>query len=123
MTFPTIQYKFTQYSSEPALTALTDQKLQTLGKHLNDASVFCEVEFELLSVKQTDEIYRVEVNLDVDGTLYRAEATMDSFEKAIDEVRDELDKELRRANDKKDTLIRRGGRKIKEMLRFGRTPS
>lgn len=120
MSFPIIQYKATQCSLDPEITDLADQKLQTLEKHLGDQSVFCEVEFELLSIKQTDEVYRVEVNLDVDGKLYRAEATMDSFEKGIDEVRDELDKEMRRANAKRDTLLRRGGRKVKEILRFGR---
>ena len=83
------------------------------------SSSICDVEFEKMTVQQNGNVFRMEANLEVDGKLYRAEATMDSFEKAIDEVRSELDKELRRANSKKETLFKRGGRKIKEMLRFG----
>ena len=120
MSFPIINFKATQTDLDDAMRTLTEQKLQTLEKFFGDASVLCDVEFEKVAAHQNGDIYRVEVNLQVDGTLFRAEATLDSFEKAIDEVRDELDKELRRARKKHDTLVRRGGRMIKDMLRFGK---
>jgi len=51
-----------------------------------------------------------------DGTLFRAEATEESFEKAIDEVRAEIDKSLRRAKEKHATLDKQAGREIKEQM-------
>jgi len=117
MTFPTITYKYNGIEDAKPLAIIMDQKLQSLEKYLKeDSSVICEVEFEKLTAQQSGRIYRAEVNLTIDGTLYRAEATEDSFEKAIDEVRDEVDKELRRAKDKQQTLDKQAGREMKERM-------
>jgi len=121
MTFPTIKYKATNTELSPALSELTDQKFASLEKYIGDETdVQCEVEFEKETGHQSGRIFRVEANLWLKGTLYRAEASEENFEKSIDEVRDELDKELRRASGKRETLIKKGGRAIKEMLRFGK---
>lgn len=119
-----IQYKATNIELENGWKVLVEQKFQTLEKFIGDETdLKCDVEFE----KETGEhhnagkIHRVEANLFLGGTLYRAEATEESFEQAIDEVREELEKELRRSSNKKETLFKRGGRKIKEMLRLGKT--
>lgn len=120
MTFPTIQFKATNTETDEALQTLLEQKFNSLDKFVGDETdVKCEVEFEKVAPSQSGHVHRVEANLWLHGKMYRAEATEESFEMAIDEVRNELDKELRRANDKRDSLIKRGGRKIKEMLRFG----
>ncbi len=120
MTFPTINFKTTNIEVEDRLIDLLEDKLQSLNKYLGaETDVVCEAEFEKVTTSEKGSVHRLEVNLQVGGQLYRAEATEESFEKAIDEVRDELDKELRRANRKRDSLIKKGGRKIKEMLRFG----
>lgn len=121
MSLPTIiKYKSTRVVVEDDLKDITDNKLSTLSKFISDdEGVTCEVEFEKVAARNNGRIFRVEVNLEVAGSLYRAEATEESFERAIDEVREELDKEMRRANRKKESLFRRGGRKIKEMMRFG----
>ncbi|MEX0931056.1 MAG: ribosome-associated translation inhibitor RaiA [Candidatus Paceibacterota bacterium] len=120
MSFPTVNFKKTNADVADTLLDLAEEKLQTLEKFIGEAPTLCEAEFEKVSNQQSGPVHRFEVNLEVNGKLYRAEATAENFEQAIDEVRNELDKELRRARDKKDTLIRRGGRKIKQMLRFGR---
>lgn len=118
MSFPEIKYKATNVELEPMFTDLVEKKFPSLDKYWKDQTpVLCEVEFEKEAKRQSGPIHRVEVNLTVDGTLFRAEATEENFERAIDEVRDELDKELRRAKDKKDTLIRKGGRIGKEILK------
>lgn len=121
MTFPTVNFKSTNVDIEDKLTDLLEDKLQSLNKYLGaETDVVCEAEFEKITASGKGRIYRVEVNLQVAGTVFRAEATEENFEKAIDEVRDELDKELRRANRKRDTMLKKGGRRIKEMMRFGR---
>jgi len=120
MTSLNTKFKFTNTESSEQLQDLIEQKLQSLNKFIGDASTLCEIEYEKVTNQNSGDVFRVEVNLNLNGQLYRAEATMDSFEKAIDEVQNELDKELRRANEKKETMLKKGGRKLKEMLRFGR---
>jgi len=115
MTLPIITYKYNSVEGADALAKLTDQKLEPLGKFIaNNASTTCEVEFEKIAAHQQGKIHRVEANLLVDGTLHRADAVEESFELAIDEVRDELSKKLRRSKDKSKSLLRRAGLQVKE---------
>jgi len=121
MSFPTISYKTTNTNVPDTLKTLLEAKFTSLEKYLGDETdVGCEVEFEQTAPQKSGRIYRVEANLWFKGNMYRAEATEDQFEKAVDEVRSELDKELRRANKKRQSLFRKGSRKIKEMMRFGK---
>lgn len=120
MTFPTINYKYNGLSEAQILAEVVDQKLAAFDKYLGGAkSISCDVEFAKVAPKQKGQIFHLETNLLVDGTLYRAEATEESFEKAIDEVRDELDKELRKAKEKQETLDKQAGREIKEKMMAG----
>lgn len=120
MTFPNINYKATNTELDTELQTLLEQKFTGLEKYLGtETDIKCDVEFDKVAPKQNGEVFRVEANLWLAGTLYRAEATEVNFETAIDEVQAELDKELRRAADKQSTLMKRGGRRLKEMLRFG----
>jgi ribosomal subunit interface protein len=120
MAFPTVHVKALQIEVAPHLERLLQEKLSTLEKYIGDETdVQCEAEFAKVAPHHSGAVYRVEVNLWYKGTLYRAEATEDQFEKAIDEVRNELDKELRRAHKKRENLFRRGRRMIKDMMRFG----
>lgn len=119
MSFPTITYKATNTVLEAHLQELVEKKFQTFERYVGDATdLKCEVEFEKEAARTNGKVYRVETNFYRDGQLFRAEATAESFEKAIDEVRDELDKELRRDSKKKETMFRRGARAIKDMLRM-----
>jgi ribosomal subunit interface protein len=117
MSFGTITYKYNGIEEAKELSDVVDQKLAALEKFVSeDADVSCEVEFEIAAAHLQGRIYRVEINLSIDGVLHRAEATEESFEKAIDEARNELDQELRRAKDKQVTLEKDAGRAMKEML-------
>ncbi len=119
MTFPMITYKYNSVEKADVLATLVDQKFDPLGKFIAEgANTVCEVEFEKVGTQQHGKIYRVEANLRIDGTLHRAEATEESFELAIDEVRDELNKKMRRSKSKSVSMLRRAGQKVKE--RFSR---
>lgn len=113
-----ITYKYNDLEEAKALTPIVDAKLQpVLQKFIDDGSaVLCEVEFEKVSNHQSGQIHRVEANVTIDGTLNRAEAVEDSFEKAIDEVRNEVDKKLRRAKGKQQSMFKRAGRRLKETI-------
>ncbi|HMA78541.1 MAG TPA: ribosome-associated translation inhibitor RaiA [Candidatus Paceibacterota bacterium] len=120
MTMPIINYKATGMELDQELQTLLEAKFTSLEKYIGDETdVKCEVEFRKSAPQQNGKICAVEANIWLKGTMYRAEAAEDQFEKAIDEVREELDKELRRASKKSQSLIKRGGRKLKEMMRFG----
>jgi ribosomal subunit interface protein len=117
MTFPIINYKFNSLTEAPALANIFEQKSVALEKYLRENSdVVCDVEFQKVAPHQSGMVHQVEVNLTIDGSLFRAVATEESFEKAIDEVRDELDDEIRRAKEKQETLQKQGGRELKEMM-------
>lgn len=122
MSFPTINLKSTNITISSGLATLIDEKFKILEKVLpreaTDAK--CEVELERLQEHQSGKIYRVEVNLFVAGTLYRAETAEEQIERAIDVVRDELRRKLQKGNGKRHSLIRRGGQALKNMMRFGR---
>jgi ribosomal subunit interface protein len=123
MSFPTINIKATNMELSDELRSLLEQKIQALEKFIpNDESdVVCQAELERMTDKQSGRIQRAEVNLRVAGKLYRAEATEEQMEKAIDSVRDEIKRELRKARGKEQSLMKRGGQAIKRMVRFGRS--
>lgn len=113
-----ISFTYNDHEEARALAEVAEQKLQTLKKFTaNSQSVLCEVEFNKVAANQKGNIFSVSANLEVDGQLYRAEATEESFEAAIDEVKAELDKELRREKGKRDTLRKKAGRALKRVLR------
>lgn len=115
MTFPTINFKFNELEEAKALSDIVEQKFLALEKYIAGAGT-CDVEFIKVAQQQSGQVHRVEVTLAIGGDVYRAEAVEDSFEKAIDEVRDELDKELRRAKDKQLTVDKQAGREAKEQM-------
>ncbi len=120
MTFPNINYKFNDLPETQVLTELLEQKCTTLEKYFHEReSILCNVEFQKVSPQKTGEIYKVEVDLTLNGTLFRAEAVEMNFEKAIDSVREELDKELRRDKEKRATLDKQSGREMKEKMLSG----
>ncbi|MEX0913022.1 MAG: HPF/RaiA family ribosome-associated protein [Candidatus Paceibacterota bacterium] len=121
MAFPIINFKFTNTETDEKLQDLASSKFDALQKFIGDAPAICEVEFEkVTNHRQQGSIHRVEINLEVNGKLYRAESTSDTFEKALDEVKAEVEESLRRARGKEDTMLKKGGRKLKQLLRWGR---
>lgn len=121
MEFPKPQVKGTNYELTAQIESHLEEKLALLGRIIPEgASVLCDVELEKVAPHQSGQVYRAEINVRVDGKLYRAESTKERMEDAIDEAKGEIKREISRALDKRQSLIRRGGKKIKDMLRFGK---
>lgn len=113
-----VDFNYNNHDEARSLTEVTEQKLATLGKFIaEDQSVICAAEFDRVAANQSGHIFHFAVNLEIDGDMYRAESTEDSFEAAVDEVRNELDKRLRRNKSRKDSLGKQAGRAIKRLLR------
>jgi ribosomal subunit interface protein len=112
-----INFKYNNHAEAQELTDITEQKLATLKKFIApDQSIICDAEFDKVAANKKGSIFHFSVNLQVDGDMHRAEATEESFEAAVDEVRDELDKKLRRTKSKKDSLGKRAGRAMKKLI-------
>ena len=120
MVFENITFKHTNSQVSEKIHSLVSSKFEALGKYIEaGVPARAEVEFERVASHKTGPICRMEANIWVDGKLYRAETTQETFEAAVDVIKSELDQELRKANTKRTSLFRRGSRKIKEMMRFG----
>jgi ribosomal subunit interface protein len=120
MSLPMINFKATNTEISDHLKDITENKLASLDKFIGDAPVICDVEFKkITNHHQNGNIHGVEINLEINGKLYRAEATAESFEKAIDEAKGDLHHELHSRQGKQETMVLRGARRVKEMMRFG----
>lgn len=112
-----VNFNYNNHTEVQALTDVTVQKLETLKKFISDdQSVVCDAEFDKVAANNKGAIFHFGVNLQVDGEMYRADATEESFEAAVDEVRDELDKRLRRSKSRKGSLAKRAGRAMKQLI-------
>ena len=112
-----VNFNYNNHAEAQALTAITEQKLESLKKFISDdKSVVCDAEFDKVAANNKGSIFQFAVNLQIDGEMYRADAVEESFEAAVDEVRDELDKRLRRSKSKKDSLGKRAGRAMKRLI-------
>jgi ribosomal subunit interface protein len=118
MVTPNITFKHTDTEVDYNLQQILSSKLEALYKYLEEPSLI-EVEFRKEAPKNKGNVYVVEINCTVKGTLHRAVAVEGSFEKAIDKSRNELDKELRRSHKKRNSLFKKGARHIKSMIRWG----
>ncbi len=115
-----IIFKHTNINPESKLQAYVTEKLSALNKfHREGGEVMIEVEFEKVTHHKTGNVCRVETNINLNGKLYRAEATESTFEAATDKIKDELTTELRKDQGKRMGMFRQGARKLKEMMRFG----
>ena len=120
MTFPRIRTKGTGMTVTPKLEVLLEQKFSQLGKLIHThEDARCEIELERVADHKSGKIFRAEVNLYSGGKLFRAEATEEQIEQAIDTVRNELKHELQHASGKRQSLFKRGKQAIKDMMRFG----
>lgn len=118
MIFPQISTKGTNFTVTPKMHTLIEQKFSPLGKYLHEkGDARCEIELEKIGEHQSGKIYRAEINLYNGGRLFRAEATEEQMEQAIDVARNELKHELQHAIGKRKSLAERGRRLLKSMLR------
>lgn len=119
-TFPNITVKRTNFEQSAAVQEVLEKRLATLEKFLpeGETMLVCDVELEKQAGQETGRIFRAEINLQVGGTLLRAEATAERMEDAIEQAKNELKSELTRANGKRQSLFRRGAKKLKDMIRF-----
>lgn len=115
--------KTTNAEVPQSLVAYLEEKLASLETFFDasDPTLRCSIELgKTTEHHHSGRVYRAEVNLHTAGKQFRATATEESFEAALDSVKEELKKELRRAKGRERSFLHRGGAKLKGWLRFGR---
>ncbi len=112
--------KTKNFQSSSAIENYVQKKLETLKKFLenfNKESLMTEIELgRTTRHHQSGDIFRAEINLSVDGKLFRVESEQDDIYAAIDEVRDDLEREIKAFKTKKETIFIRGARSLKKKV-------
>lgn len=111
--------KATNITLSPSIYQNVENKIGSLErfvKKIDPELVEARVEVGKITRGQKQgEIFRAEVNLDLNGRLLRAEKTGESLAAAVDLVKDELAKEIKSFKDKRITTFKRGARSWKKM--------
>jgi putative sigma-54 modulation protein len=91
-----IQIKATKIELTDAIRDYVQKKVDMLEKYIGDMPVInCHFEVGLaVGGQQSGEIYRAEINLDLNGKLLRVEKTEKDLYKAIDKVKDHMEQEI-----------------------------
>ena len=114
--------KATNIKLSPSINEYVNEKIGGLDKFLKKfdpelTKAYVEVGKITQGQRQGD-IFRAEVNLNINGRLIRVEETEESLHTAIDLVKDELQREIRRHKDKQETKFIRGARSWKKFWRI-----
>lgn len=120
--FMKINIKSRDLQITPAIEDYLYKKLETLRRFFGDMNQdLISGEAELCRTTrhhQSGVIFRAEVNLEINGKMFRVESEKDDLYAAIDEVRDDLEREIKKFKEKKDTVFIRGARSIKKAFRI-----
>ena len=117
-----VHVKTTGWSMTDEISTYLDEKLSAIEKLVHDPenqTLRCDVELAH-DRDQHASVARAEMNLFVNGMLYRAQARGATMQAALDGVKDEMQQQLRTSKQKHGSLLRRGGTRLKSWLRFGR---
>lgn len=118
--------KIILFSKNLEITSATDdyirKKLASLEKFIKDANqeiTVAEVEVgRTTRHHRSGDIFRAEINLSLNGKMFRVESEKEDLFSAIDEVRDDLEAEIKKFKNKKETIFIRGARSIKKRFRI-----
>jgi len=110
--------KATNISISPETSDYLEKKLSAIEKIISHGELFCEIELGRTTQHHTaGDIFRAEINCNLNGKDFRAVSEKESLNAAIDDVKDEVVREIKSHKSKQQTLLRRGGAKIKNMIK------
>lgn len=115
-----IHFKGTNYDLPANITALARKKVEGLAKYIGDSKENARAYVDLgkeTEAHQNGNIWRSDINFDVDGTRFYAKAIEESIEKAIDVSVNEVARELHTARKRQQSLMKKGGGVIKSLMR------
>ena len=104
------------------ISAYLDEKVAGIEKMLadpDDGTLKCDVELAQTR-EQHASVARADMRLSINGESYRAEATGETMQAAIDALKDDMQRQLRKVKSKNSSLLKRGGAQLKRWMKFGR---
>jgi ribosomal subunit interface protein len=102
------------------VSAYIEKKMQSLERFVGNDESLCEIELRKeTGMGKHGAIYYAEANLTVGPKLYRATANKDSYEAALDEVKDTILTELRQSKQRRLFSVKAGGARLKRWLTGG----
>ncbi|OHA57725.1 MAG: ribosomal subunit interface protein [Candidatus Vogelbacteria bacterium GWA1_51_14] len=115
------EIKATALELTPAIKNYLEAKILTLDKFVDSSTGGVLVDVELAKTTGhhhlQGEIFKAEINLQVNGSFYRASVTKEDLYAAIDEMKDEIIRQITEKKSKKQTLFKKGARRLKGLLR------
>lgn len=116
-----VQQKAKNLKLTPAIVSYLEKRLEPAGKLIRIGStVRCDVELAKTTAHhEKGLVYYAEINLQVNGVMYRATAEAETIETAIDEMQSNVMRELKKNKKKTIQTARKTGAKAKEFLRKG----
>lgn len=115
-----IVIKATKIELTPEIREEIDTKIGELEKFITAGTLTsCYVEVERTTFHhKKGYIFRAEANIELPGTLLRAEAQRETLSQAITELKDELQRELKKYKNRQEAKRRRGGRMLKRLKNY-----
>lgn len=111
-----INIKATNITLTPDIRAYLDKRMSSVTDFVDKhaPAAVCDIEIGKTTTGQRHgDIFRAEINIEMDGQFFRATTEEESVNAAIDKVKKEILRELRRNKRKEIHLLRRGGAKLK----------
>jgi ribosomal subunit interface protein len=103
-----------------AVTAYIEKKVNALERFVGKDESLCEIELRKeTGMGKHGDIYYAEANLTVGPKLYRATAHKNSYEAALDVVKDTILTELRQSKQRRLFSVKDGGARLKRWLTGG----
>lgn len=119
-----IQFHATGVPLTEAIEGYAAKKTANLAKVLGDAYETAQARMEFgkeANSHKTGEIFRVELNVDAMGKVFRTKEVAGDLYAAIDESVDEMLRVVAKDRSKKETLLRRGAAMLKRLARRWRS--
>jgi ribosomal subunit interface protein len=115
-----INKKGTNVVWTPEIEEYLEKRLTGLSKLLDANNPTLQLDIELARTTkhhQSGDIFMAEINLHIDGQIFRAVSEREDLFAAIDDMKDEIQRELRSYKGKKLSLVKKGRQKIKNLLK------
>lgn len=117
-----ISVKATNIELTPAISQYIDEKVGSLKKFIlaaDPTTVRASVEVGKTTRHHHSgsDIFLAEINLYIDGKIFRAVSEQGTLYAAIDDMKDEIAREITSSKNKQRALFRRGGAAVKNLIK------
>lgn len=111
--------KATNIELTEAIRDYAEKKVDTLNKFIDkEKEVLAEIEVGKTTNHQNKgEIFRAEINLQIEHKQFRAVSETTDLYSAIDEMRDQIVREVKNDKNKSRALFRKGHQKVKDIMK------